>query len=281
MEPRLKGSHRQTCRPRASITTTNDLSHHVRRDLGVNDLRARLTYANVMATLAFFFAVSGAAAVGASTLLTGADIRDRSITGADVRDHSLSGRKLTRGAVTGALVRNQSLTGLRRERRVVDLCRFHVNDLELLRRQKGDAGPKGGAGPKGDAGSQGAPGPAGPPGSSDITRLTWNAPDAGGYVNGTPLIDQQVPADGGWLMLARTDVSNTGASDDWFDCALVVDGQTIGGGGNNVAAGTTAEIISVAFGPVDASDHVVLACDSGGSSTFDLASIRISLAKLM
>jgi hypothetical protein len=237
-------------------------------------LLSRLSYANVMATLAFFLAVSGATA-GAAALVTGADIRDRSITGADVRNHSLSAVKLKRSSVTGFLVRNQSLTSADLKDGSVRAADFNPGDLQQFRGSKGDPGPKG------DTGPQGPQGAAGVPGSSDIVRLSSTGPDASGYVNNTPLIQQLVSTSGGWLMLARMNVSNTGGSDDWFNCGLAVDGRTLGGGGDNVQAGTTKEIDSLAFGPVDAGQQVVLSCEGGGSTTFDVSNVRLSIAKLM
>ena len=82
-------------------------------------------------------------------------------------------------------------------------------------------------------------------------------------------------------MLASMQVRNSGASDDWFNCGLFVGGQQIGGGGENISAGTTRELNSVGFGPADANEQVVLKCESGGSESFDLADISLRLAKLM
>ena len=41
----------------------------------------RLSYANVMATLALFVGLSGTAVAGSQALFTGANIQDRSLTG--------------------------------------------------------------------------------------------------------------------------------------------------------------------------------------------------------
>ncbi|CAN5706524.1 hypothetical protein BH20ACT14_BH20ACT14_14250 [soil metagenome] len=227
-----------------------------------------------MATLAFFLAVSGATAVGASALLTGRDIRDGTITGADVRNHSLPAAKLKRSSVTGALVRDQSVTGSDLKDGSLRAVDFDAQDLELLR------GPRGEAGPKGDQCAQGTQGPAGEPGSAGIERISFTGSDVNGYVNGSALIDRQVPTQGGWLMLARAEVTNSGVTDESFNCGLVVGGQTIGGGGDFIPVGTTKEIVSVAFGPVDANEQVLLGCD-GGAGTFDVANVSISLARLM
>jgi hypothetical protein len=227
---------------------------------------SRLTYANVMATLAFFLAVSGATAIGASGLLTGRDIRNGSLTGRDVKNHSLTTADLGLNSVLGGDVKDGSL-------RAADL---DPADLELLR------GPQGAPGAQGVPGPQGPAGPAGDPGSSGIQRASWTSPDVAGYVSDTPLLDHQVPANGGWLMLAVLHVTNTSASDDWFSCGVYVDGQQIGGGGGDtVTAGTTRQIGAVGFGPVQTSQHITVKCQSGGSGSFDLTALSLSVAKLM
>jgi hypothetical protein len=91
----------------------------------------RPTYANVVATLALFFALSGTALAGAHVLITGADVKDRSLTGADLADHSVGVVKLTRGTAAH------------------------------LRGVRGPVGPAGPAGASGQAGNDGAPGAAG------------------------------------------------------------------------------------------------------------------------
>jgi hypothetical protein len=96
----------------------------------------RPTYSNVVATLALFFALSGTALAGAHVLITGADVKDRSLTGADLADHSVGVVKLTRGTATH------------------------------LRGARGPAGPAGPAGLNGQSGSDGAPGAAGATGAA-------------------------------------------------------------------------------------------------------------------
>ena len=85
-------------------------------------LRRRLTYANVMATVAVFVALGGTSYAALS--ITGRDVRNGSLTGADVRD----------GSVTGADVKNRSLA---------------CSDFKAGQLPAGAAGP---AGPKGAGG---------------------------------------------------------------------------------------------------------------------------------
>lgn len=58
----------------------------------IDPLRRKLTYANVMATLAVFIAVGGTSY--AALQLTGRDIRDRSLTGREFQRDSVGGRTI-------------------------------------------------------------------------------------------------------------------------------------------------------------------------------------------
>lgn len=60
-------------------------------------MRSRLTYANVMSSIAVFAALGGSAF--AASKITGADVRNNSLTGADVRNRSLTGADLRRGVL--------------------------------------------------------------------------------------------------------------------------------------------------------------------------------------
>jgi hypothetical protein len=95
----------------------------------------RPTYSNVVATLALFFALSGTALAGAHVLITGADVKDRSLTGADLANHSVGLLKLTRGTAA------------------------------QLRGARGPVGPAGTSGQAGQDGTPGAPGGTGPAGT--------------------------------------------------------------------------------------------------------------------
>jgi len=103
--------------------------------------RLRLTYANVVASVALFAALGGSSYAALS--VSGAQVRDGSLTGRDVRNASL----------TGLDVRNQSL--LARD--------FKTGQLP--------AGPKGNPGPQGPKGDPGLPGPQGGKGDPGVTNV--------------------------------------------------------------------------------------------------------------
>jgi hypothetical protein len=60
--------------------------------LVIDRVRSKLSYANVMATLAVFIALGGTSY--ATLQLTGRDIRDRSLTGRDLRRETLGGTRI-------------------------------------------------------------------------------------------------------------------------------------------------------------------------------------------
>ena len=82
-------------------------------------MRARLTYANVMATLALFIALGGGAwalardSIGAREIIDGsvrsAELRDDDVRGADIRAATISGANVADDSLSGADVREASL----------------------------------------------------------------------------------------------------------------------------------------------------------------------------
>jgi len=118
-------------------------------------MRGRLSYANVMATIAVFIALGGSSY--AAVKITGKDIKDGTITGADVKDNSLRGHEIRTGAISTDDVKDGTL----RQRD------FRAGELPAgAQGPKGDKGDAGTQGPKGDAGAQGTPGDQGPPGTT-------------------------------------------------------------------------------------------------------------------
>jgi hypothetical protein len=73
----------------------------------LSKLRARLTYANVMATVAVFLALGGSSY--AAFTVTGNDVKDSSLTGKDIRNSSLTGKDVKSSSLTTSDVRNSSL----------------------------------------------------------------------------------------------------------------------------------------------------------------------------
>jgi hypothetical protein len=118
-------------------------------------IRPRLTYANVVASLALFVALGGVS-WAAVTLPTG----------------SVGTRQLKPGAVSTAKVRDRSL-----------LARDFKRG-QLPRGEPGLAGERGVPGPKGDKGDPGAPGEKGDPGAPGATNVVVRRQDTGVQANG-------------------------------------------------------------------------------------------------
>ena len=86
-------------------------------------LRSRLTYANVMSSLAFFLALGGGAAYAANTVFS-TDIVDGEVKNADIAPSSVGNGKIIDNSVTGTDVSDGSLTG-------ADLAADSVGTLQL------------------------------------------------------------------------------------------------------------------------------------------------------
>ena len=73
-------------------------------------LRRRLSYANVVATLALFIALGGSSY--AALTITGKNVRDGSLTGKDIKRNSLTGRQIREGRLdTVPRARNSARVG--------------------------------------------------------------------------------------------------------------------------------------------------------------------------
>ena len=121
-------------------------------------LRARLTYADVMATFAVFVALGGSSY--AAVKITSRDVKDNSLTTKDIKDRSLLSKDFKKGQLPGG-----------------------------ARGQAGPQGQTGPQGPQGPAGADGSPGPtaaavggdyddppAGPTHVLEHTAITLKAP---------------------------------------------------------------------------------------------------------
>jgi hypothetical protein len=74
-------------------------------------LRSRLSYANVVASIALFIALGGTSYAVATGSIDSREIKNNSVRSADVRNKSLTGADVRNNRLTGADIRNDSLTG--------------------------------------------------------------------------------------------------------------------------------------------------------------------------
>jgi hypothetical protein len=81
----------------------------------VKRIRKRITYANVMSSLAVFLVLGGATAFAASHLgkntVGSKQLKSNAVTTAKIKANAVTNKKLKKNAVTGAKVKDQSLTG--------------------------------------------------------------------------------------------------------------------------------------------------------------------------
>ena len=131
-------------------------------------MRQRLSYANVMATVAVFIALGGSSY--AAIKVTGKNVKDASLTGADIKNSTLGGSDIRAHAIKSDDVANGSL--LQQD--------FAAGQLPAGGQgPKGDTGatgPQGDQGPKGDKGEQGIQGVPGTLGNVVVRNITADIP---------------------------------------------------------------------------------------------------------
>jgi hypothetical protein len=80
----------------------------------VKQISKRLTYANVMSSIAVFLVLGGATALAAGLAKNSVgskQLKKNAVTAAKIKKNAVSGAKIKKSAVTGAKVKDQSLTG--------------------------------------------------------------------------------------------------------------------------------------------------------------------------
>jgi hypothetical protein len=209
-------------------------------------LLARLSYANVAATLALFFSLTGSAVAGA-VLITGADVKDHSLTGADIKNGSLGLRTLSADA------------------------RAQLRGRLGPRGAPGLQGAKGDAGPAGPAGANGQQGPAG----TGITTTSSTGTDVADYQDLTPLATVTLGQAGDYVVFASLTVHNTGAANEYLNCGFRFNGVVSGAAGVETTAGSTTSGVSAGVVSVDSPGDVEFLCAGSGSTTYDISQIRM------
>jgi hypothetical protein len=139
-------------------------------------MRAHLTYANVMATVAVFIALGGSSY--AAIKITGRDVANNSLTSADIKDGSLRTKDLGKNVLRGG-----------------------------PQGEPGVAGSPGPEGPKGDPGAQGPEGPKGDTGTVDTSGFYAKAESDARFLGITAKANDADELDG----LNSTDFLRVGA----------------------------------------------------------------------
>lgn len=158
----------------------------------MKQIRKRLTYANVMSSIAVFLVLGGATAIAAG-------LAKNSVGTKQLKKNAVTTKKIKNGAVTGAKVKAGSLTA----------SNFAAGQLPA-----GPAGPKGEQGPVGP--TFGATGEGGCDGLEAVFEVCAST----GSV--------KLPASGRVLLVASAEWDNDGsAAPNSGDCRLTVDGSPV------------------------------------------------------
>jgi hypothetical protein len=153
-------------------------------------MRQRLTYANVMSTIAIFVVLGGS---------------------------GYAATRLARNSVGSPQIRNGAIKS-------VDISAATKRSLHGKRGAKGATGPAGAAGAAGGTGAAGAAGPTGPAGPSEVIEVKHNAAiNLSGTKNvNTTIATVQLTA-GSWLIEAQTQLHLDAATGDNYFCDLVTE----------------------------------------------------------
>lgn len=95
----------------------------------LDNFRQRLTYANVMSTIAVFVALGGSSY--AALRIDSGDIANNSVRGVDIRDRTLTQRDIKRNALDGRSIRESRLGRVPRARNADRLGGMTASDLAL------------------------------------------------------------------------------------------------------------------------------------------------------
>jgi hypothetical protein len=191
----------------------------------------RPSAAMVVAFLALCVALSGtavgeSAVTAAQNLITGKQIKNRSVTGVDVKTNSL----------TSAAIKNGSLLG---------------EDFKFGELPAGAAGPKGDVGPQGPQGAAGPKGDVGPQGPQGATGPQGAKGDKGDPgANGSPDTPEQVRD-----KLASVDGAGSGVDADALDGLSSTqfvrgNGTVTRGDAFRIVTGATNDVVALAAGDV-------------------------------
>jgi hypothetical protein len=220
----------------------------------LDSIRSRLSYANVMATLAVFIALGGSSY--AAIRITGSQIQNNSVTGEDIKNDSLSGadvKGLTSNDIQDGSVLAKDL---------------NLGQLTSSLQARGPAGPQGPTGLQGGPGEPGAPGTPASVGHTIVRANTSSSTAIAGvgFAKARDLgtFTKSLGSSAAKLTF-NPSVSASGAA---FSCfwELRIDGKnnqggtgTLGDGADVVSIGTTTNAIMMVsvFEGLGAGDHTV------------------------
>lgn len=142
----------------------------------MKQIRKRLTYANVMSSIAVFLMLGGATAFAASQLAT----------------NSVGAEQLKKNAVTATKIKKDAVTGPKVKANSLEASDFKAGQLPV--------GPQGSQGPKGPKGDKGDPG-------TPATKLWAVLDGSGNLVRGSGATSSSHPGQGRETVVFNQDVS--------------------------------------------------------------------------
>lgn len=147
-------------------------------------IRGRLSYANVMATVAVFIALGGVSYAAVT-------LPRNSVGSAQLKADSVSGAKIRAASVLGSDVKDASLTGGDVRDGSLSAKDFGGTLPAAAPGPQGPPGPQGSAGPQGIQGIQGPKGEGGPPGGPGLSGVERVA-DTSAFTSATTRIANAV-----------------------------------------------------------------------------------------
>lgn len=207
-------------------------------------LLRKLTSAHALALIALFVALGGTAGANGLELITGKDVKNRSLTGRDIKNHSLGGKKLRTGSVGARPLRRGSVGTAEVRNGTLRSRDFDRTDL---------------------------------PG---LTRTTVTAPDITDYTDFDPIVSATTERAGDFIVLVRFTVTNTGAADESLNCGFQADGVVFPAAGAQTTAGATTTAYSVTVVEVASAAQIDFVCFGGGATSYDISQIRMRVLTL-
>lgn len=238
-------------------------------------VRRRLTYANVMASLAMFIVLGGGAY--ASTTLLPAD----SVGPAQLRANAVRSDGIAPGSVTTADVARRAITYSRLSKRVRAMLRRSAAPSSSTDGSVAAQGPAGSAGPQGERGAAGPPGPVGPAGPSALRVFQGSGADVAD-INGATLVSLTVPTAGLFIHFGSVTLRNDGPDQATGGCALFNGArQQQAGSAFDLAPGASGTFSLPGLDEVrDPTQPITLQCGYGGTGPVSASAISLRLIEL-
>jgi hypothetical protein len=113
-----------------------------------------------------------------------------------------------------------------------------------------------------------------------LTKNTAFGADIANYNDLDPLVTYRTKRGGDFLVITRYRVANTGASNDFLNCAFRAKGHLYPTAGAQTNAGQSTTAFSVTVVEVPTASRIDFVCQGGGTTTYDISKIRLRVLTL-